>query len=131
MSRLPVLANSAHGEIAEGAERIRLWVAVRVGLYAEAKRKLNETNAHMSPDSKHEVTQLTPTIRLALYMATYSMAQLLGVLLLFFTVPVLIGGVTLTTNHLLMLLTLLNREENCGVEKRNSYNSLFRTPNAI
>jgi len=32
----------------------------------------------MSAASKHEVTQLTPTIRLALYVATYSMAELLG-----------------------------------------------------
>jgi hypothetical protein len=67
--------------------------------------KLNETNVHMSAASKHEVTQLTPTIRLAIYMATYSMAQLLGRPIVVFTVHVLIGGVTLTTNHLLMLST--------------------------
>jgi hypothetical protein len=76
-----------------------------VGLDAEAKKKVKETNVHMSAASKHEVTQLTPTIRLALYMATYSIAQLLGRPIVVFTVHVLIGGVTLTTNHLLMLLT--------------------------
>ena len=69
------------------------------------RRNLNEPNVHMSAASKHEVTQLTPTIRLALYMATYSVAQLLGRPTVVFTVHVLIGGVTLTTNHLLILLT--------------------------
>jgi hypothetical protein len=49
----------------------------------------------MSAASKHEVIQLTPTTRLALYMVTYSKAQLLGRPIVVFTVHVLIGGVIL------------------------------------